>query len=159
MGCEDISCASSSSSAGSIGSFSSGYGSQSTVVAKGEITTFDVKASPSPKSPSIKSNVDAPFRQSISNQNKLSTIDKNQETQVPLNTSLNVASNLENKKVVAVKGNTTTSSIYKPSQMTNGGKFVYLSYPFLFVYWSSFTLLIICMITQIQLSTLVFFQL
>ena len=51
VGCEDISCASSSSSAGSIGSFSSGYGSQSTVVAKGEITNFDVKISACPKSP------------------------------------------------------------------------------------------------------------
>ena len=111
MGCEDISCASSSSSAGSIGSFSSGYGSQSTVVAKGEITTVDVKASPSPKSPSIKSNVDAPFSQSISNQNKLSTLDKNQEANPILKTSLNVA----------VKGNATSSSMYKPSQLTNGG--------------------------------------
>ena len=63
IGCEDISCASSSSSAGSIGSFSSGYGSQSTVVAKGDITNFDVKSSSSPRSPTTKSSKETPFVQ------------------------------------------------------------------------------------------------
>ena len=72
MCCEDVSCASSSSSGGSTGSFSSGYGSQSTVVAKGDITNFDVKISSSPRSPTTKSPKEASFVQAQSVSQKTS---------------------------------------------------------------------------------------
>ena len=123
MGCEDISCASSSSSAGSIGSFSSGYGSQSTVVAKGEVTSFDVKASPTQKSPSMKNNLDTPFGQSASKQNGTISINVSHEANVPSEISLNKASTHDAKKDIALKSNVPSSSIYKPSKSTIEGKY------------------------------------
>ena len=123
MGCEDISCASSSSSAGSIGSFSSGYGSQSTVVAKGEVTSFDVKASPTQKSPSMKSNGDAPFGQSASKQNGTISINVSHEANVPSEISLSTTSTHDSKKDIAVKSNLASSSIYKSSKSTIEGKY------------------------------------
>ena len=127
MGCEDISCASSSSSAGSIGSFSSGYGSQSTVVAKGEVTSFDVRTSPTQKSPSMKSNLDAPFGQSASKQNGTISINVNHEANVPSEISLSTTSTHDAKNDIAVKSNVLSSSIYKPSKSTIEGK--YYTYP------------------------------
>ena len=123
MGGEDISCASSSSSAGSIGSFSSGYGSQSTVVAKGEVTSFDVKASPTQKSPSMKSNGDAPIGQSASKQNGTISINVSHEANVPSEIGLSTTSTHDTKKDIAVKSNVASSSIYKPSKSTIEGKY------------------------------------
>ena len=122
MGCEDISCASSSSSAGSIGSFSSGYGSQSTVVAKGEITSFDVKASPTPKSPSIQSNLDTSFSQGGLKQSGTGFLSDNKGANTSFSKNLNATSTQDNKKVIVVKGNAGSSSIYKSSKSTIEGK-------------------------------------
>ena len=123
MGCEDISCASSSSSAGSIGSFSSGYGSQSTVVAKGEVTSFDVKVSPTQKSPTMKSNLDAPFGQTASKQNGVISINVSHEANIPSELCLSTTSTHDAKKDIAVKSNLASSSIYKSSKSTIEGKY------------------------------------
>ena len=115
VGGEDISCASSSSSAGSIGSFSSGYGSQSTVVAKGEITNFDVKISACPKSPTKVAPIDQCHDQ-IAPSSQFTTINAIRPEVTMTNSNI-TGSNWKN----SLNGGGRQTLVHRPSQSTFEG--------------------------------------
>ena len=116
VGCEDISCASSSSSAGSIGSFSSGYGSQSTVVAKGEITNFDVKISACPKSPTKVAPIDQCHDQ-VSSSSQFTTTNAIMPEVAMTNNNI-TGTTWKN----SLNGSGRQASVHRPSQSTFEGR-------------------------------------
>ena len=124
VGCEDISCASSSSSAGSIGSFSSGYGSQSTVVAKGEITNFDVKISACPKSPTKVAPIDQ-CQDQIASSSQFSTTNANMPEVTMTNNNI-TGTTWKN----SLNGSGRQTLVHRPSQSTFEGM-EYLPFSFI----------------------------